>query len=255
MEHLFSEDEIRFFRRNISGLEEQICSRFSDWSANPAIMAAVRRVPRHLFVARNYRALAYTDNALPTSGGMTTTAPSVVVEMIRSVGIRSGQKLLEIGTGTGYEAAVLAEMGVRVCSVEIDRGLARTATATLSSLGYLRHDDADTGVDTGAGNAKIRMRGAGGNVEVVYGNGITGVSDIDEIGDDSRFQGILVAASVPDKRQLRQLSNLLSSNRGRMVAFVGGRHAQRMHDFERNGDRLLVRVREDDTFDFVRAVI
>jgi hypothetical protein len=84
----------------------------------------------------SYRYLAYTDNALPTAGVFTTSAPSVIATMIYHVGIQRGEKLLEIGTGTGYEAAILAEMGVHVFTVEFDRHLALQANGILTLLGY-----------------------------------------------------------------------------------------------------------------------
>ena len=118
---ILAEDDYRFYGENISLLEEQVIGKFPDSYQNTGILSAIRNVPRHLFVNKSYRSLAYTDNALPTCGGLTTSAPSVVAEMIFHCGAERGQRLLEIGTGTGYEAAMLSEMGVRVFSVEMHR--------------------------------------------------------------------------------------------------------------------------------------
>ena len=78
----------------------------------------------------------YTDNALPTCGSLTTSAPSVIARMIFQSGVSKGEQLLEIGTGTGYQAAVLAEMGVKVYTIEIDGSAVQTAGRILVRLGY-----------------------------------------------------------------------------------------------------------------------
>lgn len=135
-QEVLSEEDIRLYRDNVALLEEQVINRFPHAYEAPDILRGIRAVPRHLFVHRGYRCLAYTDNAFPTSRGLTTSAPSVIAEMIFHSGIRRGGRLLEIGTGTGYEAAVLAEMGVHVLSIEIDRTVAVLANRVLCRLGY-----------------------------------------------------------------------------------------------------------------------
>ena len=75
-EQILSEEDFRLYRENISLLEEQVVARFSHAYEAPEILRGLRRVPRHLFVHREYRYLAYTDNAFPTCCGLTTSAPS-----------------------------------------------------------------------------------------------------------------------------------------------------------------------------------
>lgn len=100
-EQILSEDDFRLYRENISLLEEQVIERFSHAHEAPDILRGIRSVPRHLFVQGEYRYLAYSDNAFPTCCGLTTSAPSVITEMIFHSGIHGGGRLLEIGTGTG----------------------------------------------------------------------------------------------------------------------------------------------------------
>jgi hypothetical protein len=129
-------DDFRLYRENISLPEEQVIERFNRLYEAPDILRGIRRVPRHLFIHREYRYLAYTDNAFPTSCGLTTSAASVIGTMIFHSGIRRGGRLLEIGTGTGYEAAVPAERGVHVFTMEVDKTEGSTANRILSRLGY-----------------------------------------------------------------------------------------------------------------------
>jgi protein-L-isoaspartate O-methyltransferase len=98
-EYILSEEDHGLYRRNITLLEEHVVHHFPEFHQAPEIVAAIRNVPRHLFVHRSYRYMAYTDNAIPTSGGLTTSAPSVIATMIYHAGIKQGKKLLEIGTG------------------------------------------------------------------------------------------------------------------------------------------------------------
>ena len=99
-------------------------------------LAALRKVERHLFVPPALAALAYADHPLPIGEGQTISQPYIVAVMTEAIGLRGGERVLEIGTGSGYQAAVLAEMGANVYTVEIVPSLARTARATLTRLGY-----------------------------------------------------------------------------------------------------------------------
>ncbi len=101
------------------------------------VIEAVSAVPRHLFVAENLRHLAYSDTALPIGYGQTISAPYIVAWMTEELELEPGQRILEIGTGSGYQAAVLAELGfTEVYSVEIVPELASRSAALLDSLGY-----------------------------------------------------------------------------------------------------------------------
>jgi protein-L-isoaspartate(D-aspartate) O-methyltransferase len=93
-------------------------------------------VPRHLFVSPAYRELAYADHPLPIGDGQTISQPYIVALMSQLLKIQAGDKVLEIGTGSGYQAAVLAQIGARVFSVEIIQSLAERASRTLQGLGF-----------------------------------------------------------------------------------------------------------------------
>jgi protein-L-isoaspartate(D-aspartate) O-methyltransferase len=164
-------------------------------------LAALRKVERHLFVPPETAALAYADHPLPIGDGQTISQPYVVALMSEAIGLRGGEKVLEIGTGSGYQAAVLAEMGARVYTMEIVPRLARGARATLARLGYRA-------------------------VEVREGNGWAGWPE------EAPFDAIVVTAApptIPDalKRQLR--------DGGRLVIPVG-RDKQELMLVTRTGD-------------------
>lgn len=97
------------------------------------VLQAMREVPRHLFVPERSRPLAYEDRPLPLDEGQTISQPSLVAFMTQAAGVRPGVKVLEIGTGSGYQAAVLAACGARVFSIEIDPALARRGEMNLAA--------------------------------------------------------------------------------------------------------------------------
>jgi protein-L-isoaspartate(D-aspartate) O-methyltransferase len=101
-----------------------------------ATLAAMRRVPRHQFVPPDQRFRAYDDTPLPIGHEQTISQPAVVAFMTQSIRPRPGMRVLEVGTGSGYQAAVLAETGARVWTIEIFRVLAVQARARLARLGY-----------------------------------------------------------------------------------------------------------------------
>ena len=104
--------------------------------ADPAVLAAMRVVPRHLFVPTELLNLAYHDNPLPIGLGQTISQPYIVALMTEALKLEPGMRVLEIGTGSGYQAAVLAEMGMQVYTIEILPELAEHAAGTLTDLGY-----------------------------------------------------------------------------------------------------------------------
>ena len=116
-------------------VERQIKARGVD---DPAVLAAMRKVPRHLFVPEKMRQMAYGDHPLPIGLGQTISQPLVVARMSSLLELRPGDKVLEIGTGSGYQAAVLAEMGALVYSIEIVPELAQRAARVLGETGYER---------------------------------------------------------------------------------------------------------------------
>ncbi|MEW6718735.1 MAG: protein-L-isoaspartate(D-aspartate) O-methyltransferase [Chloroflexota bacterium] len=104
---------------------------------NPDVLTAMRTVPRHLFVPEEYRDYAYEDHPLPIGYGQTISQPYMVAWMTELLELKPGEKVLEIGTGSGYQAAILAALGyVEVYSIEIVPELATKAATTLQSVGY-----------------------------------------------------------------------------------------------------------------------
>jgi protein-L-isoaspartate(D-aspartate) O-methyltransferase len=100
------------------------------------VLEAMARVPRHRFVDVALRSRAYDDHALPIGSGQTISQPYMVALMTEALGLSGGEKVLEIGTGSGYQTAILAEFTPRVFSIERSPQLSRSAAATLKELGY-----------------------------------------------------------------------------------------------------------------------
>lgn len=153
----------------------------------PAVLKALRETPRHLFVPEALRRSAYNDHPLPIGHGQTISQPYIVASMTDLLGVRRTDKVLEIGTGSGYQTAVLAQLGAKVYSMEIVEPLAKEAAARLKEMGY--H-----------------------NVEVRAGDGYRGWPE------QAPFDRIIVTAAPPElpPALIQQLKN-----GGRMVAPVG----------------------------------
>ena len=103
---------------------------------DPRVLAAMRKVPRHRFVSRAFAGDAYKDHPLPISAGQTISQPYIVALMAEAAAISPDDRVLEVGTGSGYGAAVLAELAASVVSVERHRKLADSAARVLADLGY-----------------------------------------------------------------------------------------------------------------------
>ena len=101
-----------------------------------AVIAAIRKVPRHLFVPEEHRAEAYDDKPIPIAEGSTISQPYIVALMLESLRITSHDKVLEVGTGSGYQTALLCELAQQVYSVEINEKLIPSATKLLADSGY-----------------------------------------------------------------------------------------------------------------------
>jgi protein-L-isoaspartate(D-aspartate) O-methyltransferase len=114
-------------------VERYVAARGVD---DPRVLSAMREVPRHRFVPEPLRAKAYGDHSLPIGHGQTISQPSVVGLMTQRLAVQPGQKVLEIGTGSGYQAAVLSRIARTVYSLERIDELARGAAQTLGGLGY-----------------------------------------------------------------------------------------------------------------------
>src|SRR4051812_43234607 len=104
--------------------------------ADERVLAAMSVVPREPFVAPGQQPLAYADEALPIAAGQTISQPYIVARMTELLGVGPGDRVLEIGTGSGYQAAILAAIGCQVLTIERIPELAETARERLSALGY-----------------------------------------------------------------------------------------------------------------------
>ena len=123
-------------------VREQIAAR---GTTNPAVLRAMRKVPRHEFIPEPQSDQAYLDQPVPIGHGQTISQPAVVAFMTEALGLTGTEKVLEVGTGSGYQAAVLAELVPKVFTIEIIEPLAGRAAETLARLGY-------TNVQVRAGN-------------------------------------------------------------------------------------------------------
>jgi len=176
------EDELAVARQRM--VAEQIRVR---GITDPAVLAAVEAVPRHLFVPESERRGAYEDRPLPIGAGQTISQPYIVALMTSLLGVRPGDRILEVGTGSGYQAAVLSRLAAEVYSIEILKPLGERARRTLAELGYR-------------------------NVRIRIGDGYEGWPDA------APFDGIVVTAAparIPDPL-LRQLKT-----GGKLVIPVG----------------------------------
>lgn len=157
------------------------------------VLAAIGKVPRHLFIDESLREYAYLDKPLPIEKGQAISQPYTVAYQSELLKLKPGEKVLEIGTGSGYQAAILCEMGADVYSIERYKELYLTAKETLGRLGYQPH--------------------------LFFGDGYEGLAE------EAPFDKILLTAApdmVPEKllRQLRV--------GGWMVLPLGGRMGQKM---------------------------
>ena len=156
------------------------------------VLGAMARVPRHEFVADPYRAQAYDDNPLPIGEGQTISQPYIVALMLEMLELSEEDIVLEIGTGSGYQTALLAQLSRHVYSIERHAALAAKAQAALAKLGYR-------------------------NVTIEVGDGSKGLPA------HAPFDGIVVSAAAPDLPQA--LFEQLKEG-GRLVVPVGPTEAQ-----------------------------
>jgi len=134
--------EATFAQARNKMVEEQIQARdISDLR----VLTAMATVPRHHFVPEDYLSQAYADHPLPIGQGQTISQPYIVALMTEYLALQPGEKVLEIGTGSGYQAAILAELTDQVYTVEIIESLGQQAAATLDELGYNVHFKVDDG--------------------------------------------------------------------------------------------------------------
>ena len=162
--------------------------------AEERVLAAMDRVLRHEFAPERYRDQSYEDHPLPIAEGQTISQPYIVAIMLEALRLSPTDKVLEIGTGSGYLTALLAELAVRVISIERHASLAETARARLEALGY-------------------------SNVKVVTGDGTRGFPQ------EAPYDAIIVSAAAPEMPPdlIAQLSE-----GGRMIIPVGADDAQQL---------------------------
>ncbi len=128
-----AQDEAAFVRARQQMVERQLQGR---GITDARVLAAMGKVPRHRFVRPNLVGEAYTDRPLPIEEGQTISQPYIVALMTQLLELKGPERVLEVGTGSGYQAAVLAELARRVYTIEILPGLATSAAARLKALGY-----------------------------------------------------------------------------------------------------------------------
>ncbi len=127
------QDEAAFVRARREMVERQLKSRDI---TDPRVLAAMGKVPRHRFVLPAWAGEAYADRALPIDEGQTISQPYIVALMTQLLDLKGSERVLEVGTGSGYQAAVLAELVKQVYTIEILPELAKTAAARLKAQGY-----------------------------------------------------------------------------------------------------------------------
>lgn len=120
--------------RDIAQLTQQSAAETGRSKISPTVLAAMERTPRHRFVPEDQRRYAYHNRPLPIGYGQTISQPFVVALMTDLLEVKPGDRVLELGTGSGYQAALLAEMGMQVYSIEIVEPLATRASQTLATL-------------------------------------------------------------------------------------------------------------------------
>ncbi len=172
---------------------------------DPRVLSAIASIPRERFLDRTFTPRAYEDSALPIGEGQTISQPYTVAYQTQTLELKPDEKVLEIGTGSGYQTAVLAALGVRVFTIERHVTLLEQARKRLESLGFHRI--------------------------------------ISRAGDGSRgwpeyapFDAILVTAGAPDVPE--SLVKQLSPGGGRMVIPIGGQRNQKMYCVTKNGEEL-----------------
>jgi len=182
-------------------VEGQIANRGID---SPRVLEAFLKVPRHLFLPDKQNLRAYQDGPLPIAKGQTISQPYIVAYMTEQLKLTGDEKVLEIGTGSGYQAAILGELAQEVHSVERHESLAKTAAGLLEELGYE-------------------------NIQVHIGDGTKGLPD------HAPYQAIIVTAAGPDV-PIPLLDQLADG--GHLVMPVGARFGQVLRLFRREGGTI-----------------
>jgi len=167
-----------------------------------AVLDAIYKVPRHLFMDSSFTKFAYKDQAFPIGSGQTISQPYTVAFQTELLKVKRGDKILEIGTGSGYQAAILLEMGASVYTIERIRKLMIKAKTLLPEIGY--------------------------NPHFFYGDGCSGLPTY------AKFDKILITAAAPEI-PLKLLEQLKIS--GRMVIPIGSSYSQVMTLVVKSGEK------------------
>jgi protein-L-isoaspartate(D-aspartate) O-methyltransferase len=198
----------RYVKQRMKMVESQIRAR---GIRDPRVLKAMETVPRHLFVNEALRDQAYNDNPLPIDGGQTISQPYIVALMTEAMELKGNEKVLEVGTGSGYQTVILAELAEHVFSIDRIASLASGARRLLESLNYF-------------------------NVAIRVGDGTYGWRE------EAPFDAIIVTAGAPNipKTLLEQLAI-----GGRLVIPAGGRHSQVLIKLTRLSEDLNNVKKED----------
>jgi len=173
--------------------------------SDPRVLEAFTRVWRHRFVPFSLRAYSYEDHPLPIGHGQTISQPYMVALMTEKLRLGRGDRVLEVGTGSGYQAAILAEICARVYTVEREKRLLKSAGTVLTDEGYT-------------------------NIEFFAGDGTKGLKE------QAPFDGIIVTAAAPHIPE--PLKDQLAEG-GRLVIPAGSSYTQTLTAIERKGDDFI----------------
>jgi protein-L-isoaspartate(D-aspartate) O-methyltransferase len=178
------------------------------------VLDAMLRIPRHEFVAEEFRSQAYGDHPIPIGESQTISQPFIVAVSLQALSLTGSESLLEVGTGSGYQTALLAVLARTVYSIERFASLAQSAETIVAKLGL-------------------------NNVRVVVGDGSRGLPEF------APYDAILVSAAAPNLP--RALLDQLSEN-GRMVIPVGPQHAQELKLIRKQDGKVTMQVLEGCRF-------
>ena len=173
--------------------------------SDPKVLSAFGKVPREHFVPDEFNVSSYADSPLPIGSGQTISQPYIVAVMTEALGLKGGEKVLEVGTGSGYQAAILAEIANEVYTIEREKPLLDRAEEVLRKEGYK-------------------------NIKFVCGDGTVGLEEA------APFDGILVTAAAPYVPDA--LKDQLSDG-ARLVIPVGELYSQMLVSIERKGDDFI----------------
>ena len=192
-------------------VQEQIRAR---GLTDPRLLAAFRKIPRHRFVPAEFQSEAYADHPIPIGSGQTISQPYIVALMTSQLHLQGHERVLEIGTGSGYQTAILSELALEVFSIERMPDLLEAAGERLAALGI-------------------------GNIHLSPGNGSLGWPE------HAPYDAIIVTAAAPHAPAplLAQLADP-----GRMVIPLGGAHDQALHRIEKRRGTLSQHAVADCVF-------